>query len=63
MMECHGHLDERLQKGSLRLLALQPDTLPVLVGQKEFLAFIAAKSVRKRSDFPVKLRASSEDYA
>ena len=55
MMECRRHLNQSLQKGLLWFLAIQPDTLPMLVSQEEFLTSVTAKSVGKRSEIQASL--------
>jgi hypothetical protein len=50
-------MNQSLQKGLLRFSALQPDTLPMLVCQEEFLASVAAKSIGESSEIPFKFHS------
>ncbi len=49
-MECSRHLDQGLQEGLLRPLALPPDVLPVLVRIEELLSLVAVKACGELSD-------------
>jgi hypothetical protein len=54
MMKSRRDLNQRLQKGLIRPLSRQPDALPMLVSQEEFLVPVASQTIRKRSATPVK---------
>jgi len=57
MMEGRRHLDQGLQKGLLRLLALQPDNFPVFVRLEELLALVTAQPFGERFQIPVNLHS------
>ena len=58
MMEGCRNLNQRLQKGFLRLLALQPDTFPVLMREKKFPALVTLQPFRQRPATPIQWHRS-----
>ena len=54
MVERSGHLDQRLQKGLLRLIQRQPDDLPMFVSEEELTPTVASEPFFERSTIPVK---------
>lgn len=60
MMKRRRDLNERLQEGLHRLIASQPNDLPMFMRQKEFLIPVASQTLGKLAATPVKIHAQIE---
>jgi hypothetical protein len=58
VVECRRNLNQSLKERFLRLVASQPDALPVFMRQKIFAALVAMQTFRQRSRTPVKRHQS-----